>query len=156
MTSAKHYLFDWGDTLMVDTPNQTGPMCDWPEVKVVEGALSCLKRLSQHVQCHVATNAQDSTEAQIRLALKRVGLSEYIEHVFCRENLGVGKTSAAYFSKITSRLNVSADCITMVGDSLERDVLNARRAGINEIWYNPKNLPTAENVQSVTSLDSLI
>lgn len=76
---------------MVDILNQTGPMCDWPKVQAVDGAIACLKRLSQQAQCHVATNAEDSTEAQIRLALKRAGLSEYISHVFCRENLGVGK-----------------------------------------------------------------
>jgi hypothetical protein len=69
--STKHYLLDWGDTLMVDPPSQTGPMCDWPHIQVVEGAKACLQRLSQYAQCHLATNGEDSTEAQIRLALKR-------------------------------------------------------------------------------------
>ncbi|MBD1571604.1 HAD family hydrolase, partial [Aliivibrio sp. S10_S31] len=25
----KAYLFDWGDTLMVDFPNTQGKMCNW-------------------------------------------------------------------------------------------------------------------------------
>jgi len=55
----------------------------------------------------LATNAEDSTEAQIRLALIRVGLSEHINHIFCRENLGVGKTVPSYYQKTTDKLNVN-------------------------------------------------
>lgn len=145
---------------MVDLANQEGPMCDWPEVQVVHGAVACLQRLSQHAQCHLATNAEDSTEAQIRLALDRAGLSEYISHVFCRENLGVGKTDPSYFSKIIDVLAVSPKHITMLGDSLERDVNQAKNAGINAIWYNPKQLSadekSNENIEAISSLDFLV
>lgn len=151
----KHYLFDWGDTLMVDMPNQTGPMCDWPEVEAVQGAKACLQRLSQHAQCHLATNAEDSTEAQIRLALKRAGLSEYICHIFCRENLGVGKTDPDYFAKIVKRLNVNQEHVSMLGDSLERDVQPALKAGIHAQWFNPNNSPTTADISIINTLDML-
>lgn len=39
----KHYLFDWGDTLMVDFPNENVPMYLWENVAAVEGALEVLK-----------------------------------------------------------------------------------------------------------------
>ena len=154
--STQHYLFDWGDTLMVDLPNQTGPMCDWPHLQAVEGAKACLQRLSEHAQCHVATNAEDSTEAQIRLALKRAGLSEYLSHVFCRENLGVGKTAADYYTKIVNRLNVNPEHITMVGDSLERDVHQALRAGIKAVWFNANSERAASNILTINRLDMLV
>ena len=32
------YLFDWGDTLMVDFPNASGKMCDWVTVEAIIGA----------------------------------------------------------------------------------------------------------------------
>ena len=32
----QHFLFDWGDTLMVDIPGQTDPMCDWSEDKLID------------------------------------------------------------------------------------------------------------------------
>ena len=152
----QHYLFDWGDTLMVDIPNQTGPMCDWPEVKVVEGALDCLKHLSQTVQCHLATNAEDSTEAQIRKALQKAGLSEYITHIFCRENLGVSKTDASYYPKIISKLEADPAQITMTGDSLERDVLPAKEAGLNAIWFNPSNQKSNQDVHWVTKFNEIV
>ena len=43
----KIYLFDWGDTLMIDSPGIPGKMCDWKVVQAVEGAkemLSCLSK----------------------------------------------------------------------------------------------------------------
>jgi hypothetical protein len=64
----QHYIFDWGDTLMVDLPGQNGPMCDWPEIEVVAGATECLSALSKFAKCHVATNALNSNESQIRAA----------------------------------------------------------------------------------------
>jgi putative hydrolase of the HAD superfamily len=156
MLTTLHYLFDWGDTLMVDIPGQTGPMCDWPKVQTVDGAKACLQRLSQHAQCHLATNAADSTEAQIRLALKRAGLSEYIESIFCRENLGMGKTDARYYATITEKLNVSPERITMVGDSLERDVQPALKAGLEALWFNSNNHPTTSEYLMIDKLDRLI
>ncbi|TOF26880.1 hydrolase, partial [Vibrio parahaemolyticus] len=36
---SKVYLFDWGDTLMIDFPDQIGKMCDWVNVQAVNGAL---------------------------------------------------------------------------------------------------------------------
>jgi putative hydrolase of the HAD superfamily len=140
---------------MVDLPNQTGPMCDWPQIQVVEGAKACLQRLSQHAQCHLATNAEDSTESQIRLALQRAGLSEYIEHIFCRENLGVGKTDLSYYPKIIDTLKVNLEHITMVGDSLERDVHQALRAGIKAVWFNPNGSHATSDILAINKLDFL-
>jgi putative hydrolase of the HAD superfamily len=141
---------------MVDMPGQTGPMCDWPEVKIVDGAKACLQRLGQHAQCHLATNAEDSTEAQIRLALKRAGLSEYIESIFCRENLGMGKTDFRYYASITEKLNVPPACITMVGDSLERDVQAALKAGLKAVWFNQDSSQTMSEYLTINQLDRLI
>ena len=140
---------------MVDLTNQTGPMCDWPRVQAVDGAKACLQRLSQHAQCHLATNAEDSSEAQIRLALIRAGLSDDINHVFCRENLGMGKTDPRYYQTITDKLKVSPKQITMVGDSLERDVRQALKAGINAVWFNPNNVCTESDILTIEKLDML-
>ena len=84
------YLFDWGDTLMVDIPGQAGKMCDWPEVKTVDGAAETLARLSQSSRIYVATNAVESTPDDIERAFERVGLSQFISGYFCRAILGIG------------------------------------------------------------------
>nr|WP_257973789.1 hypothetical protein [Vibrio parahaemolyticus] len=87
----KVYLFDWGDTLMIDFPDQTGKMCDWENIQAVNGALQTLEELSKQHQIYVATNAVDSSESDIKLAFDRVGLSPFISGYFCKANLGIGK-----------------------------------------------------------------
>lgn len=140
---------------MVDLSNQTGPMCDWPKVEVVEGAFDCLKHLSKNAQCHLATNAEDSTEIQIRQALQKAGLSDYIQQIFCRENLGVGKTEPEYFQKIIEKLNTPAKQIMMTGDSLDKDVYPALNVGLKAVWFNPKGgIPN--DIVTITTLSELL
>ncbi|MEP1448041.1 MAG: HAD family hydrolase [Paraglaciecola sp.] len=140
----KTYLFDWGDTLMVDFPEQHGKMCNWPNVQAVDGALATLKALSKQHLIYVATNAADSSEQDIQFALKRVGLSYFINGYFCKANLGIGKGTPEFFHKITERLRVKPQSIIMVGDSYDKDIKPAISAGIQAIWFNP----------SITSTDA--
>lgn len=93
------YLFDWGNTLMADFPEQSGKMCDWPEVRAIEGAQATLAQLATQHAIYIATNAADSAEADIHAAFMRVGLAPFIAGYFCKANLGIGKGSAAFFSK---------------------------------------------------------
>jgi hypothetical protein len=47
---SKIYLFDWGDTLMIDYPEAQGKMHEWRSVKAVDGAADALAFLSQPMQ----------------------------------------------------------------------------------------------------------
>lgn len=42
------YLFDWGDTLMVDLKGFPGKMCEWDTVEAVDGAFDTLECLSKN------------------------------------------------------------------------------------------------------------
>ena len=70
------YLFDWGDTLMVDFPQFTGKMCDWEKVEAVSGAKSTLKKLSKSSKIYIATGASESSEDEIKSAFKKVELEK--------------------------------------------------------------------------------
>ncbi|MDP7591688.1 MAG: HAD family hydrolase [Litorilituus sp.] len=133
----KVYLFDWGDTLMVDFPNVTGKMCDWQTVQAVSGAKETLATLSKSCSVYIATGAADSSVLEIKLAFERVGLSDFISGYFCKANLGLTKGSPDFLKKIISTLNVPAANIAMVGDNIEKDIKPALAVGINPIWFNP-------------------
>ena len=152
----QHYLFDWGDTLMVDLPAQTGPMCEWPHIAVVPGALDCLSHLSVNAECHIATNARDSNVEQIRLALQNAGLNHYISSIFCYCTVGHDKSEPAFYKHIVDKLKVEAQHITMVGDSLTKDIYPALNQGLHAIWYNPQKLPVPEHVVCIHHLAELI
>ncbi|MCG8456118.1 MAG: HAD hydrolase-like protein [Holophagales bacterium] len=152
-----HYLFDWGDTLMVDLPEQVGPMCDWPVVEPMPRAAWTLCRLSKIARCHLATNARDSDAASIRKALARVGLNEWIENVFCFRSIGFAKPSRQFFDAVAARLSVEKRHLTMVGDDLEKDVLGALGSGLNAVWFHRTGggeAPTG--VLEVSTLDGIL
>ena len=116
------YLFDWGDTLMVDFPGVTGKMCDWEIVEAVTGAKETLEELSKQSKIYIATGAADSTELEIQQAFERVGLSQYITGYFCKANLGLSKGSPEFLESILDKLKVPSSSVAMVGDNLVKDM----------------------------------
>jgi FMN phosphatase YigB (HAD superfamily) len=150
------YLFDWGDTLMVDFPDVIGKMCDWEVVKAVSGAKEALEVLSKHSQIYVATGAADSTELEIKLAFERVGLSQFISGYFCKANLGLSKGSPEFLETILEKLNTPAINVAMVGDNFEKDIKPAIAVGIQPIWFTQNNIEKIpDNVKVINTLSAL-
>ena len=129
------FLFDWGDTLMVDFPGMPGKMCDWDKVEAIEGAQEVLEKLSQRAHIYIATGAANSVESEIERAFARVGLNRFISGYFCKSNLGLSKGSAEFLPAILAQLNKSADKVAMVGDNLQKDIVPAAAIGIQPIWF---------------------
>ncbi len=149
------YLFDWGDTLMVDFPHFSGPMKSWPKVKAIEGAKETLEYLSKISTCHLVTNAKDSDEADIRKALDRVNLDVYLSRIFCYRNMGFEKPSREFFSKVIETLGLDPKHIALVGDSFEKDILGAVDNGIFGYWYNPASAEVRED-RMYSTIHSLV
>jgi len=144
------YLFDWGNTLMVDFPNATGKMCDWEIVEAVTGAKEALEALSNQSRIYIATSAADSTELEIQQAFERVGLSQFISGYFCKANLGLSKGTPDFLKSILVKLKVPAANVAMVGDNFDKDIKPAIAAGIKPYWF------TNNEVQSVPESVSII
>ncbi len=130
-------LFDWGDTVMTDTPGDLGPMCDWPHVMEVEGVGAVLAQLRPQWRFALATNAQDSAVAEIRRALARVELDRYFEHIFCYRALGRRKQERGFWTAVLVQLGLAPESVVMVGDDFEGDVLAPNAVGIPAVWFNP-------------------
>ena len=147
----KVYLFDWGDTLMVDFPDASGKMCDWQNVEAVSGAKKTLAALSKHCKIYIATGAADSTELEIKLAFERVGLSQFISGYFCKANLGLSKGSTEFLQAILTKLSLPAKSVAMVGDNFEKDIKPATAVGMQVFWLSPNN----EELQPITDTDNV-
>ncbi|GAA0346340.1 HAD family hydrolase [Bowmanella denitrificans] len=151
----RHLLFDWGDTLMRDIPGQSGPMMNWPVVQAMPGAAAALQLLSQRFTCHLATNARDSDEAEIRQALVRGRLDQYLTRIFCFKQLKVEKPAKAYYQQICVQLDCPGTQILMIGDNLHNDVLGALDAGLTACWLNLHHGENTHGVQQVENFDML-
>ena len=149
-------LFDWGDTLMRDFPGVPGKMRDWPDVEAMPGAEEALRCLSRTSRLYVASGAKESTAEDILAALARVGLDRYLSGCFCRQNTGFQKPDRRFYLAILQALTVTPDEVTMVGDSLESDILPCHALGLRTVLLAsapPAGLPAG--IRVVASLTEL-
>jgi len=150
------YLFDWGDTLMVDFPDVEGKMCDWAVVEVIAGAKQTLQALSKHAKIYVATGAAKSTQYEIQRAFERVGLDGFISGYFCKDNLGITKGTPEFLNTILDTLSVPATMVAMVGDNFDKDIKPALDTGIKPFWLTEKsNDLVPGNVTVIKQLNEL-
>lgn len=155
-------LFDWADTIMVDTdPTSPLPMCEWADLRLVPGAARCLAHVSASGRrIALATSAQVSTEAQIRTALARVGVSDWFSAVFCQRNTGLPKGVPFYLAVVSSLgEEIDSSDVLMIGDSLSKDVEPALAAGLGAVWFNEghrQKQGSSPSCPEVGSMDELI
>ncbi|CAM3505201.1 HAD family hydrolase [Parendozoicomonas haliclonae] len=142
---------------MVDFPESKGKMCDWEYVEAVDGAFDTLSQLSISNKIYIATNAEDSSVNDIAKAFERVNLDRFIDGYFCFENLGIRKGTREFIDRIVRKLDVPAHKVTMVGDSLENDILPAIEAGLNTYWLYPaKDRDCSVKTRKVNNLHEIV
>ncbi|TVU62242.1 HAD family hydrolase [Vibrio atlanticus] len=153
-------LFDWGNTLMIDFPDAQGKMCDWKTVEEMSGARVLLAELSKHHNVYIATNAADSSKGDIIRAFERVDLSQYIDGYFCKASIGLSKYDSGFYPAIIAKLGVKPQDVTMVGDTLAKDIYPALEAGLQAIWLNSSGKKLSEsdlaNVVQIQYLSELL
>ena len=132
-------LFDWGDTLMRDYTQFNGPMKNWPRVDTLPGASEVLAGLHADWTLAMATNAADSDEKNIRLALQRVDLDRWLDKIYCFKIIGYKKPSQEFYQHILADLNLAPQFVCMVGDNYGADVLGANVCGIRAVWFNERS-----------------
>jgi putative hydrolase of the HAD superfamily len=130
-------IFDWGDTIMCDFREYSGPMCDWPRVEAVFGIETVLPTLKDKYRMILATNATESGERGVWEALRRVNLDGFFERIFTAKELGSAKPDPRFFQMVVSVLGCQPDQAVMIGDNYASDILGAKNAELRAIWYNP-------------------
>lgn len=149
--------FDWGGTLMADDGPADRPMVDWPKVTVLPGAVELLRRLHGRWRICLATNAAQSSRAQVEAALQRAGLRPCIDEILCAHELGLRKQQPAFWSTVVERLGLRPEQIAMLGDVPEGDVRVPRRCGVAAVWFNAEGRqpppPGEEPLPMVTRLE---
>ncbi len=151
-------LFDWGDTLMRDIPEFSGPMATWPRVEVCAHAAEALDALgSMGWLLALATNAADSAEKDVWAALRRGRLDGLLDRVYCFRSVGFRKPSKEFFEFIVRDLALPRSQIVMVGDNFEVDVAGANDADIRAVWLAGAHEPhrTGDMHRTIADLGDL-
>jgi putative hydrolase of the HAD superfamily len=136
----KALIFDWGDTIMRDDPNNNTPMYIWENVSYIKGTESLLQLIHKDYIMVIATNAgQSDTEAMIK-ALKRVGADKYFQYFFSSKDIGFEKPDKRFFQTIVNNINLLSNECIMIGNIYEKDIVGSKDIGMKTIFFNEKNI----------------
>jgi putative hydrolase of the HAD superfamily len=139
-------VFDIGGTLVKMDGQYPGKMKDWPELAAMPGAVEAMSDLSTRYQIIAATNAQDSTAADVIEAMQRIGLGKVIRQCYTYRELNAKKPEPAFYTNLCSTLNKTPGEVVMVGDDYQRDILPAAQVGMHTVWFNPDNQVAAAHL----------
>ena len=84
-----------------------------------------------------------------------LGLSEYFEHILGSADLGVAKPDGRIFANACARLDVPADRVLHVGDTLTDDYLAAAASGLLVVLVDRDPGPQSRAARVIHRLDEL-
>lgn len=106
-------------------------------------ALDVLRYLRQHYILHIITNGFEEVQF-IKLSTSKI--QHYFSEIVTSDVSGFNKPHKGIFDFALHRINAfCSDCI-MIGDDLEADILGAKNASIDHIYFNPTKIPHKEAV----------
>ncbi|MBG0781117.1 MAG: HAD family hydrolase [Bacteroidales bacterium] len=145
----KTLIFDWGDTIMRDF-DEPGPMSEWENVAWIPEAEECLKTLSKHYVCIIATSASHSDTVEMKKALARLGADQYFHQFYSQKELGYAKPDPRFFKAVMKKSGALANETVMIGNLYEKDIIGAKQAGLTTVFFNEHNLkgdfPDADHI----------
>ena len=103
----------------------------------IDGALEFVRRVKENIpyaRIYIASNGA-TINAKGRIA--STGLDRYIDGLFISEDMGVTKPDAAFFDLCLDRIGEPKSSCIMIGDSLSSDMLGAKNASLDSVWFMP-------------------
>ena len=104
---------------------------------LLPGADELLKKIKATIEdarVYIVSNGA-TINAKGRIA--STGLGEYIDDIFISEDMGVNKPAPEYFDKVFDIIKVPRSSCIVIGDSLSSDMLGAKNAGLDSVWFMP-------------------
>ena len=142
----KHVIWDMGETL--NTPPITGkdlqPLFELEEVVLRECARETLQKVKDlGFKQSILSNTAVSTSEDLVKFLKKNEVDSYFEFVYASNSELVHdkmeKPDIEIFEYMLNQINALPQEVVMVGNTWEKDIVGANRAGLHAIWLvNPE------------------
>ena len=113
-------------------------------------AQTILDYLKPKYKLHIITNGFAEVQEG---KLKNSGIADYFEVIMDSEKAGVKKPNPVIFEKAMSLAKVQPSNALMVGDNYDVDILGAKNAGMQALYFNPLN---PVNDQTINEIHGLI
>lgn len=104
------------------------------KTSLISNAAEILEYLAPNYRLYVISNGFYDVQLT---KVKNAGISRYITKIFTSDRIGYSKPKAGIFEYAISSLNAKKDDCLMVGDDILNDILGARNAGIDQVYFNP-------------------
>ena len=116
------------------------------EIKMTDAMRQLMQNLKEKVTLGIITNGPAQHQWD---KVNALGVTEWIPvgHVFISGALGVAKPDKRIFSRAAERMGILQEEICYVGDSFENDIVGAKAAGWNAVWYNHRGHQAAGDVK---------
>lgn len=109
---------------------------------LILGVLPMLEYLSSHYQLHIITNGFDDVQFK---KIENSGIKKYFNKVITSDTAGTPKPNSRIFHHALSSANARKKESLMIGDDWEVDIMGAMKYGIDQVYFNPRKLPTPKN-----------
>ncbi len=111
-----------------------------------------LEYLAPKYNLHIITNGFQEVQY---LKLNNSGIKKYFSTVTTSEEVGLKKPHPVIFEIALKKACVSPQKSIMIGDSLEADIIGAKNAGMNTLFFNYRNENVAENFFAINELSEI-
>jgi putative hydrolase of the HAD superfamily len=108
----------------------------WMLSQPYEEIMEELSNLKQKYQLILVSNTDCFSLPKV---LEKYELEKYFTNVFLSCDLGMIKSDPRFFKKVLNELNLNINECVMVGDSIQSDIIAAKRLGIKAVLVDRRN-----------------
>jgi YjjG family noncanonical pyrimidine nucleotidase len=110
---------------------------------LIPGSMEILQYLSEKYPLYIVTNGFDEIQS---VKMSSSGITPFFRHTFTSEKVGHNKPSRGIFDHVLREFSHQHADAIMVGDNLLTDMLGARNASIDHVFFNPRGVVHQEPV----------
>jgi putative hydrolase of the HAD superfamily len=116
-----------------------------------------LNYLKPHYGMHIITNGFNESQAR---KLESSGLAPYFDLVVTSETTGHKKPDPRIFQYAMQKIGITQQEVVMIGDNPDSDMLGAKNAQIDHIFFNPYgksiSFEPTHTIQALVELEKLL
>ena len=99
---------------------------------LIPDSIFVLDKLSEKYKMSIITNGFMSSQ---HIKMEVSGINKYFENIFVSEDVGFNKPDPRIFHHALRQSGVDVTEAIMIGDTYETDILGARSAGIDQVYF---------------------
>ncbi|MCK5823456.1 MAG: YjjG family noncanonical pyrimidine nucleotidase, partial [Bacteroidales bacterium] len=107
------------------------------KTKIFPYSHEALSYLKERYTLYVLTNGFRQVQTT---KLKNCNLEKYFTKLICSEDAGTQKPKPEIFRYALKTVNAKKNESIMIGDDLNIDIIGAKKAGIDQVFFNPENI----------------